>query len=192
MDRLISLLAALVGLIALAGAVVVQLHNDETARGIASDLAEMKVAISLLGQQQSTKTEPTPAAPVHDGVPEALLALQTRIAALEKAATQTPAVSVTPDSAASPSTASAITAKGPTTDCIPLDQRFMATTGESYPICRTEQVIKVTDIQASTVILEGGGAINSGGFSKLGFTGCTVMVFSVDTAGFAEMRVTCQ
>lgn len=33
----------------------------------------------------------------------------------------------------------------------------------------------------------------AGGFGKLGFGGCTVMVFTADLAsGYAEMRVSCQ
>jgi len=39
--------------------------------------------------------------------------------------------------------------------------------------------------------VEGAGPVAAGGFAQLPAQGCTVMVFTADAAGFAEMRVSC-
>jgi hypothetical protein len=79
----------------------------------------------------------------------------------------------------------------PTTDCIPLGTRFMATPNDSYPICQSKTVIKVGTISSDMVDVAGAGPIPATGFANLPGTTCTVMVFSADAEGFAEMRVTC-
>jgi hypothetical protein len=85
----------------------------------------------------------------------------------------------------------AIDPKLPTTDCIPLGTRFMVTPNETYPLCQSKQQVKVGMITGETVEVIGAGTIVETGFGAIAGSTCTVMVFSADAAGFAEMRVTC-
>ena len=85
----------------------------------------------------------------------------------------------------------ALSADGPTTDCIPLGTRFMAQAGDSFPICKTSVVVEVSAITESSALITGAGPVAAGGFANLPAQGCTVMVFSADLTGFAEMRVSC-
>src|SRR6185369_10240387 len=89
MDRIISLLAALVGLIALGGAILVHTNGDAQRQQIATEIAQLKASLALMGQPvpgTSVQTAtPAPAPKADDGVADALLALQDRIAALEQA-----------------------------------------------------------------------------------------------------------
>ena len=140
-------------------------------------------------------------------------ALQDRIASLEqamadqaaqlaaaKAQSSAPLPSGTPSApstevaAVAPSegaTPAALVADGPTKDCIPINTRFMATSGDSFPICKTKVVVKVASVSDGFATITGPGDIAAGASGSLA-KGCTVMVFSADTTGYAEMRVTCQ
>jgi hypothetical protein len=130
-----------------------------------------------------------------DGTAAGLLALQDRMVKLEsewtaqQAATAAAPATLTPGDA--PATAAEIDPNLPTTDCIPLGTRFMVTPGESYPICQSKAVVKTGMITADTVSIDGIGQVVETGFGNIAGTSCTVMVFSADEAGFAEMRVTC-
>lgn len=189
-DRLIPFLAAIVGLVALAGAVAVQLNTDAKTKAVTDMIAELRVSVDDLGKRAAA-----PAVPVDDGTAAGLLALQDRMVKLEgewadrqAAAAATPAT----DAAAPATTASAaIDPNLPTTDCIPLGTRFMVMPGESYPLCQSKAVVKTGAITADTVTIEGVGPVVETGFGTIAGTSCTVMVFSADEAGFAEVRVTC-
>jgi hypothetical protein len=216
MDRLIALLAALVGLIALGGALLV--HNSATVatQRQATEIAQLKASISILTQQAGGATAAPAAASSapageDDGTADALLALQSRIvtleqttkdqaAALEEARTAlvnvpTGGGAYTDVASADPpvqsATPAALTADGPTEDCIPLGTRFMAQAGDSFPICKTMAVVSVSGVGEGSAIVEGAGPVTAGGFGNLAAAGCTVMVFTADSSGFAEMRVTC-
>lgn len=215
MDRLIALLAALVGLISLGGALLV--HNNGTAimTRQAGEIAQLKASLTLLNQQSpaalSARPEAAPARNGDDGTADALLALQSRIVTLEQltreqanaleatrvAMAENPgaaapvaalAASEAPPQGATPA---ALAADGPTTDCIPLGTRFMAQSGDSFPICKTKAVVAVSSVSEGSAIVDGAGAIVAGGFASLPVQGCTVMVFTADLTGFAELRVTC-
>ncbi len=279
MDRVISLLAALVGLIALGGAILVHTNGDTQRNEMASQIAQLKVSVDLLTQQTAGgRTAPTP---VQSSIPSAeppiseyvaaeppssaeappssasssaplpslvlplappssleqpvpssdqsaasssalaeggsqvadVKALQDRIASLEqamadqaaqlaaaKAQSSAPLPSGTPSApstevaAVAPSegaTPAALVADGPTKDCIPINTRFMATSGDSFPICKTKVVVKVASVSDGFATITGPGDIAAGASGSLA-KGCTVMVFSADTTGYAEMRVTCQ
>lgn len=217
MDRLIALLAALVGLIALGGALLV--HNSATAvmSRQAAEIAALKTAVASAEPVAiPAGVEIAPTAPVVDtATAETVAALERRIASLEQASnTQaielaaaraaldaradlpvaqpvTEVAAIEPAPAASSGTPAAYTEDGPTTDCIPLGTRFMAQTGDSFPICKTRVVIDVTAVSDGSTIVDGAGPIAAGGFGNLPVQGCTVMVFTADTSGFAEMRVSC-
>ncbi|MEO8757408.1 MAG: hypothetical protein ABI398_06620 [Devosia sp.] len=214
MDRVISLLAALVGLIALGGALLVHTNADTQRREMATQIAQLKATIALNGQSQPAATPVS--APVQvaadNGVADALLALQDRIAALEQTtrdqssqleaartqisampstdpATQVGAIGAGPTSSAKPA---AVVADGPTKDCIPLGTRFMASAGDSFPICKTKVVVKVASVDDGLATINGAGDVAAGGIGALA-KGCNVAVFSADiSSGYAEMRVTCQ
>jgi hypothetical protein len=217
MDRLIALLAALVGLIALGGALLV--HNSATAtmQRQATEIAELREALKVAPAGAS---QPVPSAPAAIAVPdtktaESVAALESRIASLETTtstqatelaaaraaldaradvATSSPAPSMDVAAAEPPpssATPAAYSADGPTKDCIPLGTRFMSQSGDSFPICKTSVVVKVSAVSEGSAIVEGAGAVAAGGFANLPAQGCTVMVFTADASGFAEMRVSC-
>jgi hypothetical protein len=223
MDRIISLLAALVGLIALGGAILVHTNADTERRQMATEIAALQASIDALGKGGASA--PVPAVPASSaepdtGVADALLALQTRIAALEQKSSEqasalaaassqlavrpsspvevatadtSAASSVPPPAAASTKgVPAAIAADGPTTDCIPLGTRFMAAAGDSFPICKTRMVVKVAAVSDGLATISGAGEVAQGGTGNLP-QGCTVAVFSADvSSGYAEMRVSCQ
>ncbi|MBN9315074.1 MAG: hypothetical protein J0I99_05000 [Devosia sp.] len=190
-DRVIPFLAALVGLVALAGAVAVQLNADARTAAVMAAMAELRASVDALG----TRTDAL-AAPANDGIAAGLLALQDRMNKLEgEWGAQQAAVASAPTAA--PATAEAVTATAdvdatlPTTDCIPLGTRFMVTPNETFPLCQSKAVVKTGPITADTVYVEGPGSVVETGFGSLPGTTCTIMVFSADEAGFAEVRVTC-
>ncbi len=218
MDRIIALLAALVGLIALGGALLVNNGAEAVQQRQATEIAQLKASIAILGQQSGTspvlspRPEDAPSRSADGGTTDALLALQNRIAALEQLtksqaadleatrvalanlpaggapATDVAALGSQPAQAAS---ASAITADGPTTDCIPLGTRFMAQSGDSFPICKTKAVVEVVAVNEGEALIDGPGSVVIGSTVDLGPAGCTIAVLSADASGFAEMRVTC-
>jgi hypothetical protein len=225
MDRVISLLAALVGLIALGGAILVHTNGDTQRQQMATEIAQLKASLALMGQPTPGTSiqaaAPAPAAKADDGVADALLALQDRIATLEQTTktqasalqaaqaqisalpsqqpTQVaaidpaalPSASGAPPSAAAGATPAAVVSDGPTTDCIPLGTRFMGAAGDSFPICKTKMVIKVVGVSDGLATIGGAGDVAQGGTGNLD-KGCNVAVFSADLAsGYAEMRVTC-
>ncbi|CAN7592846.1 hypothetical protein LJR016_004409 [Devosia sp. LjRoot16] len=190
-DRLIPFLAAIVGLVALAGAVAVQLNTDMKTKAVTEAVVALRSSVDELAKRAEAVT-----APVDDGTAAGLLALQDRMVKLEGEWTaQQAAVAAAPAALPGAPDASAETAEIdpnlPTTDCIPLGTRFMVTPGESYPICQSKAVIKTGLITADTVTMDGVGQVVETGFGTIAGTSCTVMVFSADEAGFAEVRVTC-
>ena len=211
MDRLIALLAALVGLIALGGALLV--HNSATAtmQRQATEIAALKDALKTTGPAPVAAPAPTSGEP-DSRTAETIAALEGRIAALEHTtstqatelaaaraaldarADTNPSMIVTEAAEEQPASSTAPAAyaeDGPTTDCIPLGTRFMAQSGDSFPICKTRAVVNVSAVSEGSAIVEGTGPVAAGGFANLPVQGCTVMVFTADSAGFAEMRVSC-
>lgn len=188
-DRVIPFLAAGVGLIALAGAVLVQLNAEARSKGLMSEIAELRVLVEQIGARTETLS-----AAGDDGTAAGLLALQNRMVGLEEqVATAVATASAAPAAApeTQPAAAAEIDPNLPTTDCIPLGTRFVALPDESYPLCQSTTVLKVGTITDDTVMVEGAGPIVETGFGKIVGTECTVMVFSADLEGFAEMRVNC-
>ena len=188
-DRVIPVLAAGVGLIALAGAVLGQLNAEARSKGLMSEIAELRVLVEQIGARTETL-----AAAGDDGTAAGLLALQNRMVGLEEqVATAVATASAAPAAApeTQPAAAAEIDPNLPTTDCIPLGTRFVALPDESYPLCQSTTVLKVGTITDDTVMVEGAGPIVETGFGKIVGTECTVMVFSADLEGFAEMRVNC-
>lgn len=197
-DRVIPFLAAFVGLIALAGAVTVQLSAQARTQAVAAEIASVKASIDAL--VQGTASLPPP--DVEDGTAEGLLALQDRMDRLETdwqarqdAALTLPVAPAPADPEAAPADqpAQAVTIDPnlPTTDCIPLGTRFMVTPNETYALCQSRQQVQVGLITADSVDVVGAGTIVETGFGALANSTCTIMVFSADAAGFAEMRVNC-
>lgn len=194
-DRVIPFLAAFVGLVALAGAVTAQLSSEARTRAVTAEIAAVKASIDTL--VEGTAAQPTAAA--EDGTAEGLLALQDRMNRLETdwQAQRELAVSLPADPTADDEEIAAtdgpapIDPNLPTTDCIPLGTRFMVTPNETYPLCQSKHQVQVGMITADSVDVIGAGTIVETGFGALAGSTCTVMVFSADSAGFAEMRVSC-
>jgi hypothetical protein len=224
MDRLIALLAALVGLIALGGALLV--HNSATAtmQQQATEIAGLKAALNgaLSAAPVEKAAVPSPAAPASTGpdtdskTVEIIAALEGRGAALEQttrtqatdlaaaraaldaradivpsARATDVAVAEPPAQPVSSGQPAAYSADGPSSDCIPLGTRFMSQSGDSFPICKTSVVVSVSAVSDGSAVVEGAGVVAAGGFANLPAQGCTIMVFTADAAGFAEMRVSC-
>ncbi len=187
-DRLIPFLAAFVGLIALAGSVAVQMQAEARTRSVVEELVEIRAGL----EQMAARTEAL-ATPVDDGTAAGLLALQDRMVRIEAEfeAVRTAAASPATAPVAAGEAAATVDPSLPTTDCIPLGTRFMVTPGETVPICQSRARVKVGGITADSVDIEGAGPIVETGFGTLVGTTCTVMVFSADIEGFAELRVTC-
>jgi hypothetical protein len=189
-DRVIPFLAAGVGLIALAGAVSVQMNFQARNAALVSEIAALRTAV----EQLSTRTDALALAQ-DDGTAAGLLALQDRMVGLEEQVVGALAAPVAlrpgADAEAGEAAVAEIDPNLPTTDCIPLGTRFVALPDESYPMCQSATVLKVGAITGDTVLVEGVGPIVETGFGKIVGTECTVMVFSADIEGFAEMRVTC-
>ncbi len=187
-DRVIPFLAALVGLVALAGAVVVQVNADAKVRATAGAVAELRAAVEAL----AAVTPEVNSQPADDGTAEALLALQDRMIAMETAwAEQTAALAAAPAVPAEATAAAEIDPSLPTTDCIPLGTRFMVIPNDTFPLCQSRAVLRTGIITDDTVSFQGVGTVVETGFGAIPETSCTVMVFSADSAGFAEVRVTC-
>ena len=147
-DRVIPFLAAFVGLIALAGAVTVQLGSQVRTQAVTAEIAAMRASIDALVQG----TASLPASGAEDGTAEGLLALQDRMDQLEtdwqaqkELALTLPATPAALDAASDdePAQAAAIDPDLPTTDCIPLGTRFMVTPNETYPLCQSREQVQV-------------------------------------------------
>ena len=97
---------------------------------------------------------------------------------------------------ASASSASSIpassSASGPVADCIPGGTRFVGKPGDSFAICKTAVVVKIAAVSDGMATIAGVGPIEAGSFGDIPGKGCSVMVFSADVTGFADLRVTCK
>ena len=198
MDRVVPFLAALVGLVALAGAVLVQSTADARHERLTAELADLRLAVDFLTQRTDLVASAlAPEAVPDDGTAEALLALQARIDALESELASRPAVAVASTETAgafavnADGTAAEIDPSWPTEDCIPLGTRFIASTGDSLAICQTPVVVKVSAITDDNVMIEDTGVINETAFKPIPGTNCRLTVLSADAEGFAELRVAC-
>lgn len=197
-DRVIPFLAAFVGLVALAGAVLVQLTADARTARITEEITALRAAVDALAQRTDTFATNTSAPVDNDGTIEAMLALQDRMNRLEEEwesrATSVAATSATGTAAFSASADGApaeIDPSWPTENCIPIGTRFMASSGEEIAICQSPVVVKVAAITADSVMVEGAGVINETAFKPIAGTNCQLNVFSADAEGFAELRVSC-
>jgi len=191
-DRAIPFLAALVGLVALAGAVLAQLDAQARTNAVGEQLAQLRGAVEAL----TTRAEAL-APPADDGTAAGLLALQDRMQKIEgewstlQQAGPAPAAAAAAEPAPEAEAVAEVDPSLPTTDCIPLGTRFVVTPNDRYPICQSKAVVKVGQITADAVEIDGAGMVVETGFGSLVGTSCTIMVFSADEAGFAEVRVTC-
>jgi hypothetical protein len=200
MDRVLSILALLVGVGALGAAIYVQIDTQRRIDGVATEIAGLRDAVTAATESadaamRAASPGEAPAAqamaePDEQSTAEALLALQLRISALEGAFEAAPAPAPATADSTAESPAAGMT--GPTEDCIPAGTRFMAQTGDSYPICETPVVINVTSVTADMVQVEGLPTAVEAMAIAIPETPCTLMVFSADVEGFAEMRVACQ
>jgi len=191
MNRIIPFLAALVGLVALAGAVMVQVNVTGQNDAIRAEIAEARQELRLVVQRSENLSTRLDALGEGggDGTAEALLALQDRLVKLETAAGGAAAVAVAPAPAA---TTAPIDPSLPVSDCIPQGTRFMVTVGDSFPICQSTIVVTASAISADMTALDNGVTLVMGTPAPLPGGGCTASLLSSDAAGFAELRVDCR
>ncbi|HEY0919565.1 hypothetical protein [Devosia sp.] len=185
-ERVIPFLAAFVGLLALAGAVIVDLDGNQRAEQMSQELARLQLSLEQLAQRLESA-----ATPADDGLAEGLLALQDRMNTLEQEWARRPPLAASPGAVREVPAAAAIDPSLPTTDCIPAGTRFMAMNGESYPICQSPVVVRVEAVTGDSVVVDGTGTIAETTSAVLAGSDCTLMVFSAEIEGFAEMRVNC-
>src|SRR5262249_33726846 len=152
----------LVGLIALAGAVTVQLAADARTRQVTEELVKVQAALDALNQrtQQIASTSAPAPEPVDDGTIDAMRALQDRMNKLEEAWNERPLTTASTAAPAAGEGAFSTTVGGPpadvdpnwpTKDCIPMGTRFMVSTGDEMAICKTPVKIHVSAITADNV-----------------------------------------
>ncbi len=192
-ERLIPFLAAMVGLVALAGAVVVQTNVTAQTDAVRAELAATRQAMDAVVQRTenlSTRLD-TAGEPASDGTAEALLALQDRMVKLEEAARSAPLATPAPLTTGA-QTDRPIDPNLPTEDCIPQGTRFMVTMDGENPICQSKIVITAAAITAEMVALDNGVTLVPGTPSPLPGGECTASVLTTDAAGFAELRVDCR
>ena len=192
-ERLIPFLAALVGLVALAGAVVVQTNVTAQNHAVRAEIAATRQAMDAVVQRTehlSTRLD-SAGEPADDGTAEALLALQDRMVKLEEAASAGPLA--TPAALGPAGRADRpIDPDLPTEDCIPQGTRFMVTMDSENPICQSKMVITAAAITGEMVALDNGVTLVLGTPSPLPGGECTASLLSTDAAGFAELRVDCR
>lgn len=191
-DRLIPFLAALVGLVALAASVVVQTNVTRQNEAIRADILAARQAMDVIVQRTENLSVRLDADqdPADDGIADALLALQDRIAKLEAAAEAAPLAAPAPLSTGAANRP--IDPNLPTTDCIPQGTRFMVTTGDDFPICQSRIVVTAAAITGEMVALDNGVTLVPGTPSPLPGGQCTASLITTDEAGFAELRVDCR
>ncbi len=185
-DRIIPFLAALVGLVALAAAVVVHQQSLSQDQMLGEEMARLRQEIVVLNQRNealSTRIDQTG----DDSAGQALLALQERIEQLEAAGA--PLAAPAPLEVGQPA---AIDPNLPSEDCIPQGTRFMVALGDSFPICQSEVVVTASAISAELVALDNGVSLVAGTLAPLPGGACTASLLSADNAGFAELRVDCR
>lgn len=190
-DRVIPFLAALVGLVALVGAVMVQVNTDAKTAAVTAAMAELRGSVEALAQRTDAAATSS-----GDDSAESLRALEEQVKALqgEWEAQKTALAAVpaaAPEVTATASTPAEIDPRLPTTDCIPLGTRFMVVPDDTYPICQSKAVVKTQAITNDTIYFDGAGPVVETSFGTLPGTSCTIMVFEADEAGFGEVRVTC-
>lgn len=195
-DRIIPFLAAFVGLVALGGAVVVQLNANARTQWVAEEIASLRADIETLAARATDldAAERDRAIEQSNGTVEALLALQDRMNALETEWADRPVAtaasggvfSASPDGAPSD-----IDPDWPTDDCIPIGTRFMASIGDELAICQSPVVVRVSAVSGDNVLIEGAGVINETASRIIPGSNCSLMVFDANEEGFAEMRVSC-
>ncbi len=191
-ERLIPFLAAMVGLVALAGAVVVQTNVTAQNNAVRAELASARQAMDVVVQRTEHLSTRLDAAgePANDGTAEALLALQDRMVKLEEAAKTAPLATPAPLSTSGNNRP--VDPNLPTEDCIPQGTRFMVTMDSENPICQSNIVITAAAISGEMVALDNGVTLVPGTPSPLPGGACTASVISTDAAGFAELRVDCR
>ena len=263
MDRIISLLAALVGLIALGGAILVHVNGDVQRKELATEVAELRTAIgsgpipgaapsavvasssssepisseastppsslsepldaqAQISQLQERITEleaenrtqasaladaqaklglsvspPLPMAPAvvtsaASSAPSSELPSTARTSSSASAASEVSAAGLSSSASSSALASSSPAESGPLADCIPTGTRFVGKPGDSFAICKTPIVVKIAAVSDGIATVAGVGPIEAGSFGDFPGKGCSVMVFSADATGFADLRVTCQ
>ena len=191
-ERLIPFLAAFVGLVALAGAVVVQTNVTAQTDAVRAELAATRQAMDRVVQRTENLSARLDAAgdPEDNGVAEALLALQDRMVKLEEAAKAAPLARLPSLTGSQPGRP--LDPNLPSEDCIPQGTRFMITMDGENPICQSNIVITAGVISAEMVALDNGVILVPGTPSPLPGGACTASLLSTDEAGFAELRVDCR
>jgi hypothetical protein len=186
MDRIIPFLAALVGLVALAAAVVVYQQAMTQDRVLGEEMARLRQEIVVLNQRnQSLSTRIDQSG--DDSAGQALLALQERVDALEAAGAPLAAPAPLDMGQQAP-----IDPNLPSEDCIPQGTRFMVSLGDSFPICQSNVVVTASAISAELVALDNGASLVTGTPAPMPGGACTASLLSADNAGFAELRVDCR
>jgi hypothetical protein len=124
MDRVISLLAALVGLIALGGAILVHTNADAQRTQMAAEIAQLKLSVGLLGQQQS------PVKTADAQSPEPILSLEPPSSSEPASSSATPVVALAPpaeppSSAAAEASSTPASSGPPATDAVDVDVKAL-------------------------------------------------------------------
>jgi hypothetical protein len=187
-SRLFIFVVGLVAVAAIAATAWVYAETQRDIVRISTDIAQIKLSLELYGRQS-----PGDAAPAASS--DQLLDLSNRIAILEQNWRDQPPSSADADTSRVPALpADGAATGGPQSDCMPAGTRFLASAGDSYPICGTPGVVDVTTVEASHVTFTDGTIVPAGGSAILKGTNCTLAVVSSGAdgmTGYAELRVGC-
>jgi hypothetical protein len=190
--RVIPFLATGVALIALIVAALVEIETNSRVDTLATSIAAVRAGFEDLGNRVDQAKAPE----LGDAATQELATLRAQVAALEAkltalAATPPPPAAGAAEPVVGEAAPVAVDPNLPTTDCIPIGTRFMATPDTTYPLCQSPVVVKVGMITGDSASIIGAGEIAETSFALIAGTKCTVMVFSADSEGFAELRVSC-
>ena len=193
MDRAVPFLAAFIGLIALAGAVLVQANTNARSQFMLDEMAAVRTEMGALAERLDAVGTAVEEPADNNGLIDAMLALQARMDSLEAEWSERPATVADAGVAgfSRPDGDAMVDPEWPTENCIPIGTRFMASVGDELPICQSPVVVAVTAITDDNVFVEETGLITETAFKTIPGSNCRLTVFSADAAGFAEMRVGC-
>lgn len=185
----LGFVAGLVGVAAIAASAWLYTETQRDMAGLASDIAQIKLSLELLNQQQ-------PESAVAGG--ENLQDLANRLAILEQSwrgslfgPNETNIPSAPPAAFSPPPAAVAPPTSG---DCLPTGTRFMVAAGDVYPVCGTPAKVEIGAVDDGFISLADGTVIAQGGTVGLPASQCMIAVLPSEggaISGFAEIRVTC-
>jgi len=176
---LLGLVAAAIGLAALAAAAWIYADTRREILRLSTDLAQLRLSLDLYDRNAGAGADA--------GSGEALTDIANRLAILEQSWRGGGA---TPQPATAAPAASAPAGE----DCLPPGMRILVAAGDAYTVCGVPASVEIATVANGYITLADGSTIASGGTFPLLGTACMLGVTSSGDeglTGYAEIRVTC-